>query len=102
MTHQNEWDNLEWNEKLGDFVKKDSDNSEDSEEKIITKDSNGNILENGDSVTLIKDLPVKGASLTLERGEKIKKIKLIDDPENIECKIGKSTLVLKTQFLKKA
>lgn len=102
MTHQNEWDNLEWDEELGDFVKKDSDNSENSEEKIITKDSNGNILENGDSVTLIKDLPVKGTSLTLKRGEKIKKIKLIDDPENIECKIGKSTLVLKTQFLKKA
>ncbi len=103
MTHENEWDNLEWDEELGDFVKKDSaEDSDNSEEKIITKDSNGNILESGDSVTLIKDLDVKGSPLTLKRGEKIKKIKLIDDPENIECKIGKSTLVLKTCFLKKS
>lgn len=100
MTHENEWDNLEWDEELGDFVKKDA-GSNDADEKVVTKDSNGNILENGDSVTLIKDLPVKGSSLVLKRGEKIKKIRLIDDPENIECKIGKSTLVLKTQFLKK-
>lgn len=100
MTHENEWDNLEWDEELGDFVKKGGD-SNDSEEKVVVKDSNGNILENGDSVTLIKDLPVKGSSLVLKRGEKIKKIRLIDDPENIECRVGKSTLVLKTQFLKK-
>ncbi len=102
MTHKNEWENLEWNEELGDFVKKDSNNSDDAEEKVVTKDSNGNVLESGDSVTLIKDLDVKGSPLTLKRGEKIKKIRLIEDLENIECKIGKSTLVLKTCFLKKS
>lgn len=67
-----------------------------------TKDSNGNILETGDSVLVIKDLDVKGCSLKLKRGTVIKKIKVIDKPEEIECKIGKAQLVLKTCFLKKA
>lgn len=67
-----------------------------------TKDSNGNILETGDSVLVIKDLDVKGCSLKLKRGTVIKKIRVIDDPDNIECKIGKAQLVLKTCFLKKA
>lgn len=66
-----------------------------------TKDSNGNILIDGDSVLLIKTLDVKGSSVTLKRGETIKNIKLTDDPEAIECRIGKSTMVLKTMFLKK-
>ena len=66
-----------------------------------TKDSNGNILQNGDSVQLIKDLKVGGSSTTLKRGEKIKGIKLTDNPEEIECRFGKATFVLKTCFLKK-
>jgi protein PhnA len=66
-----------------------------------TKDAHGNVLKNGDSVQLIKDLKVKGSSITLKVGHVIKKIKLIDDPENIECKEGRSTFVLKTCFLKK-
>ncbi len=65
------------------------------------KDSNGTILEDGDSVQVIKDLKVKGASDTLKRGTVIKNIKLTSKAEEIECRIGKSTIVLKTCFMKK-
>lgn len=68
-----------------------------------TKDSNGNILNEGDSVTLIKDLKVKGSSITLKRGTLVKNIHLTGDPEEIECRVEKvKGLVLKTCFLKKA
>lgn len=68
-----------------------------------TKDSNGNILSEGDSVTLIKDLKVKGSSITLKRGTMVKGIHLTNDPEEIECRVEKvKGLVLKTCFLKKA
>ncbi len=72
------------------------------EEEIIVKDSNGTVLKEGDSVVLIKSLPVKGTSITLKKGQVIKNIHLIeDDDENIECKVDKVKLVLKTMFLKK-
>ncbi|HEY9900657.1 MAG TPA: alkylphosphonate utilization protein [Pantanalinema sp.] len=67
-----------------------------------TKDSNGNILSEGDSVLLIKDLKLKGSSTTLKRGQVFKKIHLTSKTEEIEVREGKSTLVLKTCFLKKA
>lgn len=68
-----------------------------------TKDSNGNILNEGDSVTLIKDLKVKGSSITLKRGTMVKNIHLTNDPEEIECRVEKvKGLVLRTCFLKKA
>lgn len=67
------------------------------------KDSNGNTLNNGDSVMVVKDLKVKGTSVTLKRGTVIKNIRLTDDPEEIECNAEKvKGLVLKTCFLKKA
>lgn len=66
-----------------------------------TKDSNNNVLQDGDTVTLIKDLKVKGSSLTLKRGTVVKKIKLTDDAEEIDCKINSSSIVLKTCFVKK-
>ena len=70
---------------------------------IIVKDSNGTILNNGDSVTLIKDLKVKGTSVTLKRGTLVKNIRLTDDPDEIECNAEKvKGLVLRTEFLKKA
>lgn len=65
------------------------------------KDSNGNLLEEGDSVQVIKDLKVKGAGNTLKRGTVIKNIRLTSKAEEIECRIGKSTIVLKTCFMKK-
>ena len=68
-----------------------------------TRDSNGTILNEGDSVTLIKDLKVKGTSVTLKRGTLVKNIRLTDDPREIECNAEKvKGLVLKTEFLKKA
>jgi len=69
----------------------------------VVKDSNGTQLADGDSVTVIKDLKVKGTSVTLKRGTLIKNIRLTDDPEEIECNADKvKGLVLKTCFLKKA
>ncbi len=67
-----------------------------------TVDSNGNVLENGDNVHVTKDLKVKGMSKTLKRGNLIKNIRLTSDPQAVECRIGKSSIVLKTQFLKKS
>lgn len=69
---------------------------------LVVKDSNGAVLSEGDSVSVIKDLKVKGGSSDLKRGTLIKKIHLIDDAEAIECRVDGSTLVLKTCFLKKA
>lgn len=71
---------------------------------IIVKDSNGTQLNEGDTVTVIKDLKVKGANATLKRGTVIRNIHLVDDDaENIECNAEKiKGLVLKTCFLKKA
>jgi alkylphosphonate utilization operon protein PhnA len=67
------------------------------------RDSNGATLSEGDSVTLIKDLKVKGTSVTLKRGTMIKGIHLTDDPDLIECRVEKvKGLVLRTEFLKKA
>ena len=66
------------------------------------KDSNGNVLSDGDNVTTIKDLKVKGTSSTLKRGTVVKKIRLTGTPDQVECRMGKSTIVLKASFLKKA
>ena len=72
-----------------------------AEESSVVTDSNGNVLNDGDSVTLIKDLDVKGAGFVAKRGTMVRKIRLIDDPDNIEGRVNKMTLVLKTKFLKK-
>ena len=69
---------------------------------MSTKDSNGAELQDGDNVQVIRDLKIKGASNTLKRGTVIKNIRLTGKPEEVECKIGKSTIVLKTCFLKKS
>ena len=74
----------------------------DSDDSVVVKDSNGTQLLDGDSVTVIKDLKVKGGSSDLKRGTLIKKIRVTGDPEAIECNVDGSTLVLKTCFLKKA
>lgn len=67
------------------------------------RDSNGIALAEGDAVTVIKDLKVKGTSVTLKRGTLIKNIRLTDDEEEIECNSDKvKGLVLKACFLKKA
>lgn len=65
------------------------------------RDSNGAELVDGDSVTVIKDLKVKGSSMVIKRGTKVKSIRLTDNHEEVDCKIDGSSIVLKTCFLKK-
>ena len=68
---------------------------------LNVKDSNGNLLKDGDSVILIKSLPVKGSSVTLKKGTVIKRIRLTDNEEEVDCKVDGMSVVLKTAFLKK-
>jgi len=65
------------------------------------RDSNGNVLTEGDSVTLIKDLKVRGSSSVIKRGTVVKNIRLTDDEGEVEGKVEKTVMVLKTEFLKK-
>jgi protein PhnA len=65
------------------------------------RDSNGAELLNGDAVTVIKDLKVRGSSMVIKRGTKVKSIRLTENPEEVDCKIDGSSIVLKTFFLKK-
>lgn len=73
----------------------------ESAEKVV-KDSNGNILQDGDSVILIKDLKVKGSSIVLKKGTKAKNIRLVDADHDVDCKIDGQSFSLKSEFLKKA
>jgi len=65
------------------------------------KDSNGAELKDGDAVTVIKDLKVKGSSMVIKRGTKVKSIRLTEIVDEVDCKIDGSSIVLKTCFLKK-
>lgn len=77
--------------------------SDQDDDQIITKDSNGNVLKDGDSVTLIKDLKVKGSNVTLKRGTVVRNIRTTFNEEEIECNADKiKGIVLRTEFLKKA
>jgi protein PhnA len=77
--------------------------AEASEDQKVVKDANGNILNDGDSVTVIKDLKVKGSSSVLKVGTKVKNIRLVDGDHNIDCKIeGFGAMSLKSEFVKKA
>lgn len=72
------------------------------EEEKTYRDSNGNVLVDGDSVTVIKDLKVKGSSLVVKKGTKVKDIRLVDGDHDIDCKIdGIGAMQLKTEFVKK-
>ncbi|MGM0214902.1 zinc ribbon domain-containing protein YjdM [Enterococcus sp. AZ109] len=80
----------EWNEEAA------------AEEGLVVKDSNGNLLEEGDSVTVIKDLKVKGASNPIKQGTKVKNIRLVEGDHNIDCKVdGFGPMKLKSEFVKK-
>lgn len=82
----------EWvlNQELGD------------KEELVIKDANGNILQEGDTVTVIKDLKVKGSSSVLKQGTKVKGIRLVEGDHNIDCKIaGFGAMQLKSVFVKK-
>jgi protein PhnA len=69
----------------------------------VWKDAHGNVLQDGDSVTLVKDLKIKGSSSVVKVGTKVKNIRLIDGDHDIDCKIdGFGPMQLKTEFVKKA
>ena len=76
---------------------------ESTEEKRVVRDASGNVLNDGDSVTVIKDLKVKGSSLVVKVGTKVKNIRLVEGDHDIDCKIdGIGAMSLKSEFVKKA
>lgn len=73
----------------------------DSDQRVI-KDANGNVLQDGDTVTVIKDLKVKGSSLVVKVGTKVRNIRLVEGDHDIDCKIdGIGAMKLKSEFVKK-
>jgi protein PhnA len=86
----------EWNPgEVAEVVAEETDSS-------VVKDANGNVLQDGDTVVLIKDLPVKGASKAIKAGTKVKNIKLTTGDHNIDCRIeGFGAMALKSIFVKK-
>lgn len=72
------------------------------EQEVVVKDANGNTLADGDTVTVIKDLKIKGTSSAVKVGTKVKNIRLCDGDHNIDCKIpGYGAMKLKSEFVKK-
>jgi len=77
--------------------------TDNAESERVVRDSNGNVLKDGDSVTVIKDLKVKGSSLVIKVGTKVKSIRIIEGDHDIDCKIdGVGAMQLKSEFVKKA
>ena len=77
--------------------------SADAASARVFKDANGNVLVDGDTVTVMKDLKVKGTSKTVKVGTRVKNIRLVEGDHDIDCKIdGIGAMQLKTQFVKKA
>ena len=80
-----------------------AETAEETATGLLVKDSNGNVLADGDSVVVIKNLPVKGSSQPIKAGTKVKNIRLTDGDHNIDCKIdGFGAMALKSEFVKKA
>ncbi|PXF63221.1 zinc ribbon domain-containing protein YjdM [Kangiella spongicola] len=78
------------------------DSAGDSEGDLSIKDSNGNLLQDGDTITVIKDLKIKGSSQVVKVGTKVKNIRLVDGDHDIDCKIpGIGAMKLKSEFVKK-
>lgn len=73
-----------------------------AENKIMeVKDCNGNILATGDAVVVMKTLKVKGSSMVVKKGTVVKNIRLTEDADEVDCKVDGSSIVLRTEFLKK-
>ena len=80
----------------------DSSVVDTTDDEPVIKDANGNILQNGDTVTVVKDLKVKGSSLVVKIGMKAKNIRLVEGDHDIDCKIdGIGAMQLKSEFVKK-
>jgi protein PhnA len=94
-------DSYIYDEATGEWVAA-SDADTASETDVVVRDAVGNVLADGDQVTLIKDLTVKGAGQTLKRGTLIKSIRLTGDAQEIDCRYdGIKGLVLRAEFVKK-
>jgi len=76
--------------------------STDDTEAAVVKDSLGNVLSDGDAVVLIKDLKVKGSSITLKMGTKVKSIRLVGGDHEVDCKMDAGSFMLKACYLRKA
>lgn len=72
------------------------------EDAAVVRDANGNVLADGDAVVLIKDLKVKGSSITLKQGTKVKSIRLVGGDHEVDCRMDAGNFMLKACFLKKA
>ncbi len=84
----------EWSKEAG---------AEPADEGLVVMDSNGNRLQDGDTVTVIKDLKLKGGSSVVKVGTKVKNIRLVDGDHNIDCKVpGIGAMMLKSEFVKKS
>ena len=78
-------------------------NESQEESGPVVRDAHGNVLNDGDTVIVVKDLPVKGASSALKAGTKVKSIRLVEGDHNIDCRIeGFGGMKLKSEFVKKA
>lgn len=78
-------------------------NPEEVPQGLVVLDANGNPLKDGDSVTVIKSLPVKGAPKPIKPGTKVSRIKLVEGDHNISCKVDEfGSMMLKSEFVKKA
>lgn len=73
----------------------------EEDDGLVIKDANGNVLQDGDSVVLIKDLKVKGSSTTLKQGTKVKSIRLVGGDHGVDCKMDAGNFMLKAEFLRK-
>jgi len=73
----------------------------DEDHGLAIKDANGTVLQDGDAVVLIKDLKVKGSSITLKQGTKVKSIRLVGGDHGVDCKMDVGNFMLKAEFLKK-
>ena len=79
-----------------------ADDAAAAEESTVIRDANGNVLNDGDTITVIKDLKVKGTSLVVKQGTRVKGIRLVDGDHDIDCKIdGLGAMKLKSEFVKK-
>ncbi len=77
--------------------------SESADQQYVVRDANGNVLQDGDTVTVIKGLKIKGSSSALKVGTKVKNIRLVEGDHNIDCKIdGIGAMQLKSEFVKKS
>ncbi|OYQ72821.1 zinc ribbon domain-containing protein YjdM [Wohlfahrtiimonas sp. G9077] len=76
--------------------------ADEAEDVLTARDAHGNELRDGDSVTVIKDLKVRGSSMVVKQGTMIKNIRIVEGDHNLDCKVNGTSLQLKSEFMKKA